>query len=257
MYSQLIVLSEAVDGRDDEFNDWYSWVHIRDVLRLSRVVVAVQRFKRSPHQLVPNGSGKYPQEYLAIYETTDPERMTQDHKPVFTSEMPISNAYSFNNICEAYYDTIAWRGTGPDLAPKADLIVERIESWPEQPGSIDELIDHRFRDLSRLPGIVSGTLGKSGRHQMYEEGPRPELTAIYHSTDISRSLHAWNEYEADSRSGRSPLHASVDCYTPLIDRVTAIHVLEPDPESRETARLKRLAMGDKVHLGAPGFSGFK
>ena len=256
MYSQLIVLSEAVNGRDDEFNDWYTWVHIRDVMRLSRVVIAVQRFKRADLQLSPGGSGKYPQDYLALYETSDPERMTQDHKPVFTTEMPISNAYAFTNICEAYYDTIALRGKTPAQLRTADLIVERIDARVDRPGFLDWYLDVRFKDLSKLSGVVSGMFGQSGRHQMYD-GPHPEFTAIYRTPDLEGSLRAWKQYQSDSPIRADTADLAVDCYTPLIERVTAIQVIEPDPASKETARRKRAEMGDKVHKGAPGFSGFK
>ena len=58
MYSHLIVLTEPVAGRDDDFNDWYTWVHIRDVMRMSPVVIAVQRFKRSAQQLVGGSSAR-------------------------------------------------------------------------------------------------------------------------------------------------------------------------------------------------------
>src|SRR5882724_8091499 len=105
MYSHLIVLTEAVAGRDDDFNDWYTWVHIRDVMRMSPVVIAVQRFKRSAQQLAGGSSGRYLQQYFGIYENTDPPRLSADHKWVFTDEMPITTALSENNVCEAYYDT--------------------------------------------------------------------------------------------------------------------------------------------------------
>jgi hypothetical protein len=247
MYSQLIVLSEAVEGRHEEFNDWYSWVHIRDVMRLSRVVIAVQRFRRAEHPLAPS-SARYPQPYLAIYETSDPKRMTDDHRLVFTDEMPISSAYSFNNICEAYYDTIALKGPTPAHAPRADLIVERVESTTASPAFLDWYLETRFAALCKLDHVVSGLVGKSSAHQMYEAGARPELTAIYRSTDLARSLQAWSRDGAD---------IAIDCYTPVIDRLTATSVLAPDPASQEMARAKREAMGDRVHAGAPGFTGFR
>jgi hypothetical protein len=48
---------------------------------------------------------------------------------------------------------------------------------------------------------------------------------------------------------------SVDCYTPLIDRVTAIQVREPDQVSAETAKRKRAELGDKVMKQAPAHLG--
>ena len=45
----LIVLTNPVDGREDEYNDWYTNVHLDDVLKVPGVVAA-QRFRRSNHQ---------------------------------------------------------------------------------------------------------------------------------------------------------------------------------------------------------------
>jgi hypothetical protein len=60
----LIVLTNPVEGRDGEYNDWYTNIHLDDVLKIPGVIGA-QRFRRSDTQ---RGSGPYPWGYLAIYE---------------------------------------------------------------------------------------------------------------------------------------------------------------------------------------------
>jgi hypothetical protein len=256
MYSQLIVFSEAIAGRHEEFNDWYTWVHIRDVLRLSRVVYAVQRFKRAATQVEPGGSAKYPQQYLAIYETSDPERMTRDHQPVFTSEMPISSAYSFSNICEAYYDTIALRGRTPAQLPRSDLIIEQIEATDDGAGFLEWYLDMRLPALARLPYVVSAMLGKASRHQMFP-GPHPPFSALYRTTNLAASVEAWKELGSKAPLRREGVDFSVICFSPLIERLAAVEVLEADSVSQEIARQKREQLGDRVHRGAPGFKGFE
>jgi hypothetical protein len=62
MGGRLIVLSNAADGRDDEFNDWYDHVHLGEVLALGPFTAA-QRFRLVPEQLFPQQH-----RYLAIYE---------------------------------------------------------------------------------------------------------------------------------------------------------------------------------------------
>ena len=39
----LVVLSRPLDNRHDEFNDWYSNIHVRDALRF-RGSIATRRF---------------------------------------------------------------------------------------------------------------------------------------------------------------------------------------------------------------------
>ena len=59
----LVVLTNAVEGRDDEFNKWYDEVHLRDVLGVDGFRAA-QRFRLSEPQILEDRS----YEYLAIYE---------------------------------------------------------------------------------------------------------------------------------------------------------------------------------------------
>jgi len=58
----LVVLTNAVEGTDDEFNAWYDQVHLREVLALPGFVAA-QRFKVAASLGAPS-----PQAYLSLYE---------------------------------------------------------------------------------------------------------------------------------------------------------------------------------------------
>src|ERR1700737_2067478 len=57
----FVVFSNPVDGREDEYNDWYDNVHLADVLAVDGVVSA-QRFKYG------DITGPAPYQYLAVYE---------------------------------------------------------------------------------------------------------------------------------------------------------------------------------------------
>ena len=72
----LVVLSSPVEGREDEYNEWYSNVHLREVVEIPGFVSA-QRFKLADAQLIgilseqEKGSRAYGESdhrYLAIYE---------------------------------------------------------------------------------------------------------------------------------------------------------------------------------------------
>ena len=60
----LLVLTNPVDGREDEYNDWYTHRHLPDVLTIPGVIAA-QRFALSGKQRM---RAPYPWRYLAIYE---------------------------------------------------------------------------------------------------------------------------------------------------------------------------------------------
>jgi hypothetical protein len=59
MKNVLIVLTDPVPGQEDEYNEWYTGTHLREVVSTPGFVAA-QRFK-----LV---HGNSPHSYLAIYE---------------------------------------------------------------------------------------------------------------------------------------------------------------------------------------------
>jgi hypothetical protein len=72
----LVVLSNAVEGADDVFNDWYTNTHLPDVIRV-KGFSGGQRFRRSSAQMDDDGGEPY--RYLAIYEVdADDVRVPRD-----------------------------------------------------------------------------------------------------------------------------------------------------------------------------------
>lgn len=100
----LVVLTHPVEGREDEYNDWYSNDHLTDVLAAAGFQAA-QRYK-----FVPSGLSRKPHApYLAIYEV-DADKREQAEKLLLetanTPAMPISDALGpattwwFEAICD-------------------------------------------------------------------------------------------------------------------------------------------------------------
>lgn len=92
----LLVLSNQRDGRHDDFNDWYSHVHVRDLMRLPGSL-AVQRLRLAPDGVVQAVGIVHDRQfdYLAVYECHDIERVSADHGAVFTPMMLISDSFDF------------------------------------------------------------------------------------------------------------------------------------------------------------------
>lgn len=55
-------------GREDEMNNWYTWVHIRDVMSMNESTIAVQRFETTSVQ--PAGADLR-RKYLTLCEVAD------------------------------------------------------------------------------------------------------------------------------------------------------------------------------------------
>jgi len=58
----LVAASSAVEGRDDDYNEWYDTIHIQDLLAIPGINSA-RRFEATPF-----GMSTPPGKYLAIYE---------------------------------------------------------------------------------------------------------------------------------------------------------------------------------------------
>lgn len=87
----LLAMNNAVEGRDVEFNDWYSNQHLKDVLKIPGIVSA-QRYTLSPVQRM---APPFPWTYFAIYEVeTSDLKATMDalSARVGTANMPMSDA---------------------------------------------------------------------------------------------------------------------------------------------------------------------
>lgn len=72
--AKLLIFSNAKDGRDDEYNEWYDTVHLPDVLAVPGVRSGVRY-----HAKGMNGRASSEHRYLAVYELDrDPEAVLKE-----------------------------------------------------------------------------------------------------------------------------------------------------------------------------------
>lgn len=96
---KLVVMSRPVEGREDEYNDWYSNQHLGDVLRIPGFANA-QRFKVKGSPIAGEAW-----EYLAIYEIEDSEPQTvleELGRRAGGEQMPMSAALDSELYCVLY-----------------------------------------------------------------------------------------------------------------------------------------------------------
>ena len=62
---QLVVFSNALAGREDEFNAWYSDVHIPEVLKAAPQIKSAKRFSLNTIAVAEGVKGW---QYLTVYE---------------------------------------------------------------------------------------------------------------------------------------------------------------------------------------------
>ncbi|MEO0032127.1 MAG: hypothetical protein RIS94_1885 [Pseudomonadota bacterium] len=242
----LIVLSNPRDGRDDEFNEWYSNVHIRDVMRLPGSS-AVQRLKLTAEQ-VPSAAGIAADRtfgYLAVYECDDIERISAGHAVVFSQEMLISDSFDFA-MREGYYRPSIYRQKASVDRHAGDLVIERIDAAAGD-GLAEWYDRERMPALMALPGVVSGTFCRVTDHQMLEPNPDSVHIALYRTQSRAATLAGW----ASAPALPGGHVAQVACYEPLMERLPARAVVHADPAARAAEAKARMALGDKVYPGFP------
>jgi len=96
---KLVVMTSAVEGREDEFNDWYDNVHLGDICALDGFTGATR------YELQDFGENPLGHKYLAIYdmETDDADATMQNMIKAATSgEMHISEAMAMPTVTLLY-----------------------------------------------------------------------------------------------------------------------------------------------------------
>lgn len=242
----LIVMSNPLDGRHEAFNDWYSHVHVRDVMRLPGAS-AVQRL-RLAEEGVAAGPGVVPDRqfaYLAVYECQDIERVSAGHAAVFSPMMLISDSFDFV-MREAYYRPHIHRQKPGVPLHEGDYVIERISrsAGPDFASWYDRV---RMPALMALPGVVAGTFCATADHQMLEPHEDSAFVGLYRTQDRRATLAGWG----DAPVCPGGHVAQVACYAPLMPRLTAQDVRQPSAEARLAEARARLALGDRVYAGFP------
>ncbi|HKX78444.1 MAG TPA: hypothetical protein VJM34_07995 [Novosphingobium sp.] len=99
---QLVVISRPKDGRDAEYNDWYTNRHLADVVALPGFSSA-QRFRR-----VAKVSGDVGMDHLAIYEidadSAEDALASLNAASGDPEKMPISDALDLDAVVAAVYE---------------------------------------------------------------------------------------------------------------------------------------------------------
>lgn len=214
----MIVFSNPLPGREREFDDWYTHVHVLDVLRACPGAAHVQRFRATDDQ--PLGPPRY--RFLAVY-AGDYRGFTAGHRSViFTSEMPISAAFDVSDHRAAYYDIVD--GSDPAEGAQDEVLVARAATH-EALAAVE--------DLMRAPGVRSGLVAVTAEHQLFPQHTDTAAVALYRLAEPATALRA--------RPATDPV-VEVARYTPVTPRITAAAARHPDPEQARRSAEARAAM---------------
>lgn len=246
----LVVLTKAHSGRDDDLNDWYTNIHIRDALRF-RGSVTAQRFIRSDNQPMEI-PGSFDWRYLAFYDVFNAELFSREHwDNALTSRMMVTNAIDDSVLEDYHYYPLAFRDNDPETPHKGGVILEQMNAAPGQEQEFrDWYIDSYLPKAAKRPGVHSaGFLMFRSHGQMIPTTPSVNYVGIF-KVDDEKAWQGWQD---------APLLRDAACvdqsslrithWDHLTDKLTKDAVQNPTAEGLAAEEKARIRMGDKVLTG--------
>ena len=105
----FLVLTNATDGKDAEFNDWYDNVHLGDVLKIPGYKAA-QRFKLSDQAGAEASNWRYMSLYEVEAASADEARANLNAAGA-SGAMPVSDTLHKDSVFALFFEPIGPRVT--------------------------------------------------------------------------------------------------------------------------------------------------
>ena len=234
--SILIVYQNPIEGREADYDDWYTNVHIRDAMRLDGAI-ATQRFIRSRLQPVQNGQPIDPGYFAhTIYEWESAKRSVDGHNDrAGTPRMEISADAEFKGLRDYFYRPVAlshaWtreQGFRRGVHVLSALITAPVA---DEAAFADWFSARHVPDTLGLPGFASAGLFSLHEEQSLPIPTRYKWAAIYGLDDAQVALDAWTarqDAKSETDLTRNVQERVVGCWQPRIQRLRAEQVVNPD-----------------------------
>jgi hypothetical protein len=224
----LTFCNSTEPDREEEMNNWYSWVHIRDVLSMKDSVSAVQRFETASVQ--PSGADLR-RKYLTLYEVADKALCTRTHMEWTGSvKLEISTAFDLKTFAEAYWDPAY--GTA-DFASYADCVGDKTVLTARLNGGekVESLLPPAvLKELAGMAGFKAVHLTRYGKDQMPTSAAKTESDShmlIAQLTDVCSAARSWDDFA--KAKGLAAVQAQPVIFKPIIDRFGAeARVITPE-----------------------------
>ena len=248
MQTFMLTFCNATEqAREEEMNNWYTWVHIRDVMSMDGSSLAVQRFETSSAQ--PAGADLR-RKYLALYEVGDKELCTKRHMEwAGTTNLEVSTAFDLKSFAEAYWDPIY---STADYASYADCVGDRTVLLVRIDGGEKtelQLSHTLLEELAARPGFKAVHLARYGVDQMPTSAAKTESVShmlVAQLSDSFLAARSWDEFVKDKEIDSLQLQPVI--YRPIIDRFGADDRIK-SPEWRALTFLSHAILGtDKAKI---------
>jgi hypothetical protein len=243
----LVLFTNPKPGRDADFNDWYTHIHMRDALRF-RGSIAAQRFRWSPIQAQDYPAG-YGWDYLALYDVFDAERFTREHiDNALTTRMMVSDAIATDRLNDYHYYPLQFRDNDVERRHEGGVILEQINPAPGREAEFRDWYNDRYLpEAARRPGVGSAAFLAFRPHgQLVEFLPEHSHVGIYRIKDDA-AIAAWRV--SDLLTGADCVDRAtlaITCWQPMTGRISEDAVIHTDAAGLAGEEQARARMGDNV-----------
>jgi predicted SnoaL-like aldol condensation-catalyzing enzyme len=243
----LVVLTNAVAGREEDFDDWYTHIHMRDALRF-RGSIAAQRFKWAEQQAQDYPSD-YGWDYMALYDVFDPSRFSQEHiENALTSRMMVTDAIRMDGLNDYHYYPIQFRDNSPGTPHDGGVIMEQIKVAE---GDLEAFIywynAQYFAAAVARAGVRKGAFMKFlPQGQLVDMVPVHNFVATWHIDDAA-TIDVWRLDEALKNCPLVDQHSlSVTCWEPVTPKTSEDEVIHTSAAALADEERARAHMGTRV-----------
>lgn len=165
-YIASVFMNAVSDEREEEYSNWYNYVHLRDVLGIPGAAIACQRFEQSKYQ-PKNYDPTF--KFYTLYEVRSKELFTKGHMDTkLTWKCLISSAMDFSNYKESYWDNIYGSTPYASYAEfTSDNTVLIVQIGEKEGISVEEVFtSEAICELGRMNGVYAANLYHISEHQM-------------------------------------------------------------------------------------------
>lgn len=242
----LVVLTNAVAGREEDFDDWYTNIHMRDALRF-RGSIAAQRFKWAQQQVQDFPQG-YGWDFMALYDVYDPARFSQEHiENALTTRMMVTDAIRMDGLNDYHYFPLQFRDNSPGTRHEGGVIMEQITVAK---GDEDVFTawynDSYFNAACARPGVHKGAFMKFLPYgQLVDMLPVHNFVSTWHVDELHVDDWLRDETLANC-TFMDQSNLAVTCWEPVTPRITEDEVIHTNAQGLGAEERARARMGSQI-----------
>lgn len=253
-YITTVHVNCVSDEREEEYSNWYNYVHLRDVMGLPGHISA-QRFWRAKYQ-PENYDPTF--KFYTIYELTSKELSTEGHRKCQQSwRMMISSAMDLKKFKESYWDGVygsvpyaCYSEYGPDNYNLVALIgVKEGES-----ANVEDIFTMDVvNKLGAMEGVYAANLYRFAPDQMAKKTATAEQYThqlILQLSDARDGVASWDAF-AKATPELAKLDISICNYVSLMPRLKACDRFET-PQDRAISSLYHMMTKLPGHYAGAG-----